>query len=383
MQKYKDLAKKLFYSQKNNFADFAQTTNSLQFVEKLQPKTYYQTYKDLYYAAIVFSVLAQIATAISSYSFFADLFAPKVQNPILLIGIVTSFLGIIETMKYIVLNKALLGLFSLPKKENYVLLAFALLLSLCSVYASIVGGGDLGIDTQKVVSVKSEFDSEIAVLRSEIAAIQVRNSYKGNTYIVGKDKKLLHTKETQLQALQAKKDNELTKVMQENENNANTFKIGFGLFDLLFLLCTLYAWNFRRLVAIETLASNATEPLPNVPNRTVAQQAEPAIIGNQNAIPNQQNKIGFDYDFTHLKSKAANELPNENKEIDKATVNVNSERNNSERIIITLQPNEKKCLHCQTVFTHKHWAAKYCSDNCRIAAWELRTGKTFNKPKSK
>jgi hypothetical protein len=348
MQKYKDLAKKLFDSQKNNFADFAQTTNSLQFVKQLQPKTYYETYKDLYYAAIVFSVLAQIATAISSYAFFVDLFAPKIQNPIMLVCVVVVVLAIIETMKYIALNKALLGLFSLPKKENYVLLAFALLLSLCSVYASVVGGGNLGIDMQKVVTVKSKFDTEIAVLRSEIAAIQNRNTYKGNTYISGKDKTLLHTKETQIQALQAKKDNELIKVSQANENNANTFKIGFGLFDLLFLLCTLYAWNFRKLVALETLVS--VEILPNVPNRATAQQAEPAIIGNQNAIPNQQNKIGFDYDFTHLKSKTANENHNEN--------------HNENRIT---------CLHCGIVYVKKHHKQKYCCENCRIAAWELRT----------
>jgi hypothetical protein len=354
MQNYKDLAKKLFDSQKNNFADFAQTTNSLQFAKQLQPKSYYETYKDLYYAAIVFSVLAQIATAISSYAFFADLFAPKIQNPILLVCVVVVVLAIIETMKYIVLNKALLGLFSLPKKENYVLLAFALLLSLCSVYASIVGSGNLGIDTQKVVTVKSEFDSEIATLRTEIAAIQNRNTYKGNTYISGKDKTLLHTKETQIQALQAQKDNELSKVSQANENNANTFKIGFGLFDLLFLLCTLYAWNFRRLVALETLVS--VEILPNVPNLTTSEKSEPLEIAesakpiNQNAIPNQQNKIGFDYDFTHLKSKTANENHNEN--------------HNENRIT---------CLHCGIVYVKKHHKQKYCCENCRIAAWELRT----------
>lgn len=95
-------------------------------------------------------------------------------------------LAIIEVMKYLTLNKALLGLFSLPAKPNYALLAFALILSICSIYASIIGGGNLGIDNVKVETVKSEYDKEIATLRTEITDIQKRNSYKGNTYITGK-----------------------------------------------------------------------------------------------------------------------------------------------------------------------------------------------------
>lgn len=225
----------------------------------------------------------------------------------------------------------------------------------------------------------------------------------------------MHAKENSLQALQTKKDNELTKVNEVNENNANTFKIGFGLFDLFFLLCSLYAWNFTKLVAIEKLANDLLLSTPadstlqsSIDTQNTGSQDVPNT--QQNSIPNQQNRIGFRYDFTHLKNKsvandtpatdknikAANELPNEkdnknlvfdneNKEIDSPTLNVNGESNtlnvNSERIIITLQANEKICLQCQTVFTHKHWAAKYCGDGCRITAWELRTGKTFTKGK--
>ena len=138
MQNYKNLAKNLFAKKKNNFADFAQTTNTLGFVAQLQPKTYYETYKELYFGAKFFAVLAQIATAISSYSFFADLFAAKITNEYALIFCVCVVLIIIEVMKFLTLNKALLGLFGLPAKPNYVLLAFALVISLCSIYASVI-----------------------------------------------------------------------------------------------------------------------------------------------------------------------------------------------------------------------------------------------------
>lgn len=381
MQNYKNLAKKLFTSQKNNFADFAQTTNTLQFVEQLQPKTYYETYKDLYFGAKFFAVMAQIATAISSYTFFADLFQTKITNQYLLVSSVVVVLAIIETMKYLTLNKALLSIFSLPAKPNYILLSFAMMLSICSIYASVIGGGNLGIDNVKVETVKSEFDNEIATLRTEITDIQKRNSYKGNTYISGKDKKLLHQKENDLKALQGAKTSELNKVHNINENNANTFKIGFGLFDVLFLLCSLYVWNFKKLVAIENLASE----LPCVDSKQIAIE-KVENLGNQNiasansAIPNQQNKIGFHYDYTHLKKQAANEnlvINDENKEIDIITKIVNENR------ITKIVSSEIVCLHCANSYVKNHHKQKYCSDNCRIAAWELRTNKIFVKGKIK
>jgi hypothetical protein len=391
MQNYKNLAKNLFAKKKNNFADFTQTTNTLEFVAQLQPKTYYETYKELYFGAKFFAVLAQLATAISSYSFFADLFAAKITNEYALIFCVCVVLVIIEVMKFLTLNKALLGLFSLPAKPNYVLLAFALVISLCSIYASVIGGGKLGIDNEQVVTVKSEFDTEIAVLRTEIRDIQKRNSYKGNTYIAGKEKKLLHQKESNLTALQAKKDSELTKVYAANETNANTFKIGFGLFDLFFLLCSLYVWYFTKLVAIESLATeqdNAQDKIIAIENTNVGSQNAPNENVNTqiNAIPNQQNKIGFQYDFTHLKNKsAADATPNldlktEN-DLSTSVVNTNHVNTNVVDTSIILGNGNRICLHCQGVFTYKTNNHKYCNDTCRISNWELRTGRKFKKSK--
>ncbi len=400
MQNYKNLAKNLFAKKKNNFADFAQTTNTLEFVAQLQPKTYYETYKELYFGAKFFAVLAQIATAISSYSFFANLFAAKITNEYALIVCVCVVLIIIEVMKFITLNKALLGLFSLPAKPNYVLLAFALVISLCSIYASVVGGGKLGIDNEQVNVVKSEFDAEIAVLRTEITDIQKRNTYKGNTYIVGKEKKLLHQKEGNLTALQAKKDSELAKVHDVNETNANTFKISFGLFDILFLLCSLYVWSFKKFVAIENLATELLViPIDNKivdsENKNIGSQDVPNENANseKNAIPNQQNKIGFRYDFTHLKSKSVADVqPNIENDVthDLNTSAINS-KNDLTHDVKTSAINNKVilgngnriCLHCKAIFTYKVHNHKYCGEDCRIAAWELRTGKIFTKPKTK
>ncbi len=52
-----------------------------------------------------------------------------------------------------------------------------------------------------------------------------------------------------------------------------------------------------------------------------------------------------------------------------STENVNGER---------VELSSKVCKHCGKEFEKKHWNAKYCSDECRIAAWEERTGKKMN-----
>ncbi len=56
----------------------------------------------------------------------------------------------------------------------------------------------------------------------------------------------------------------------------------------------------------------------------------------------------------------------------------NSDRYNGERV--NGERKTRGCEHCNNEFEYKHWNAKYCSDDCRIAAWEGRTGRKFTKP---
>lgn len=54
---------------------------------------------------------------------------------------------------------------------------------------------------------------------------------------------------------------------------------------------------------------------------------------------------------------------------------------NDDRTTFTVDSNIRKCKHCNQPFTFKHWNKRYCSDECRIANWEERTGKTVIKGK--
>jgi len=49
--------------------------------------------------------------------------------------------------------------------------------------------------------------------------------------------------------------------------------------------------------------------------------------------------------------------------------------------VVELSDRIKPCQHCGEKFVYYSSRAKYCSDSCRIAAWEARTGKTLKKRK--
>lgn len=56
--------------------------------------------------------------------------------------------------------------------------------------------------------------------------------------------------------------------------------------------------------------------------------------------------------------------------------NRHNENRNNENRVPPAGPT-KVCAHCAQTFTSNHKKQKYCSDNCRGMAWELRTGRTL------
>lgn len=258
------------------------------FMNQLSQKSYYENNSLLYHATIFFAFVSQLATAISSYTFFADLLAIKL-SPTLLPFAVAILLLLIEVLKYVSFNKGLEGVFALPQRINYVLLVFAILLSVGSMYASIIGGGSFGIDTKRITNTETKFDGEIATLRSEIAEIHKRNTWKGSTYLGKKEKKLVYSKEEELSNLKLQKENRLNSVAADNETAATQYKFGFAFFDALFLLCTLYVWYFRKCVAVEGMVNESQTSSPPAPVGGVMQVIQPVITQPVTQIPVTQN----------------------------------------------------------------------------------------------
>ena len=252
--------------------------------------------------------MAQAASLVSSYGYFEGLLSVKLEGLPLLIAAGLA-VALVEIAKYFVMNRVFADLFRLAGVQiPYGLAVVAVAISALSIWASIQGGGNLAVNPQAVQAAASPHQNEIATLRQEISDIKQRNTWKGKTWIAGSDKRLLHQKEMQLAAAIEAKNKAIAEAEAKEQSSIQTYQYAFSGFELLFLICTLWTWYFRKRVAIE---------------------AEARYID---------------------------------------TVNVNGERGK-----------QKTCEHCGTTFTKKHWNARYCSDACRIAAWEKRTGKTFNK----
>jgi hypothetical protein len=367
MQKYKELATKLFANRNKNFSVFAQTSNTLQMVEDLSPKSYYETYFALYQGSKLFALLSQIATALSSYTFFAALLAIKISSDYLPF-VVCFVLLLIEVLKYLTLKTALKSFFALPPTKNYVLLVFAFILSAISIYASIQGSANLAIDSSKIDNETAKYNSDILAVKNEIQGITNRNSWKGKVYLPKKEKELLYQKEAKITALETEKQNALRVMHDTQAKQATQFQFGFAFFDLLFILCSLYGFHFSRCVVLEEKANqlDTSTPVsvkPIAPVTPVTNQISHDVTSQENEIPNSTrgNPIGFT--FSNLNKKVTPKVETTNVAELTPVVNTASVENN-------LGNGNKVCEHCQKVYTYKIHNQKYCKTACRIAAWE-------------
>lgn len=73
-----------------------------------------------------------------------------------------------------------------------------------------------------------------------------------------------------------------------------------------------------------------------------------------------------------LNDSSYNDFPLQEKEVVTIT----------EKEVVELTDRVKNCAHCGERFVYYSAKAKYCSDQCRITAWEARTGRTWKKKNS-
>jgi hypothetical protein len=64
-------------------------------------------------------------------------------------------------------------------------------------------------------------------------------------------------------------------------------------------------------------------------------------------------------------------------EVITATINVPRARGDDFRTTPPTDANTRICLHCNKPYTYRHVKQKYCSDDCRVTAWEAANGKTL------
>lgn len=330
---------------------FSKRQFELSAVDMLSVRPYYDTRKGLFYFCLILAFTCQVASAISGYSFFE--FALRVKlSGYYLIACTVSVLLLLEVAKYYLFNTLFSDLFRLSgSKPDFGIITVSLLISGVSIFASVHGGGILATDYSAEITIEKRFDERKAAIKQEIDGIIKRNTWKGSTWLSKSDKKLLEEKEAVLKSEREAEQAAQQQAREKNETNAAIYRYGFAAFEVIFILATLFVWLFRKRVAIEA-ALNVRTISTEEPKH---HQSQP-YVGEK---PKEAKSIGFTFNWQ--------KQPH------------NTEQDGERKTVSVI--NEKQCEHCSTPFIKKHWNAKYCSDACRIAAWEQRTGKTLKKPK--
>ena len=136
--------------------------------------------------------------------------------------------------------------------------------------------------------------------------------------------------------------------------------------ELVFLLCTAFCLYYLfRHYAEQQAAQRPAQPIEQIPAKPGATVPD-ALAANQAAA---FSKNG------HASKAAAtdsNGLPlnNARRPIGFAYAN---------RITENVGANLRSCAHCNNPYTYGHARQKYCCEDCRVAAWETRTGATLQK----
>lgn len=94
-----------------------------------------------------------------------------------------------------------------------------------------------------------------------------------------------------------------------------------------------------------------------------------------------------------VKQQALNSKPDATANVKRQALNGTDPTFSQNRVVIkgflphtvkrqTLNGKERICEHCGSEYIYRIHNQKYCTEGCRIAAWEARTGKKFKKPKA-
>lgn len=265
-----------------------------------------------------------------------------------------------------------------------------------SMAASYIGGKQLVVETAappaKITSPEiEELKKEIAEQEETIFRLQkttwkgkvTRDAVKG----INQAKAIQTSLYTRLAGLEAQ-DN---KAYQATIDKHTKKHLNFGyLLGILAALADLFLfgllWTAKRLKWEVAAINSHPSPVGSSPTNSRTSYQVPTIkteVPQPNGSPRQ---IGFILPTAKTIQQDRTEKRKDGKTLDGKTLD-ETQKNNPEAVrivkreVIELTDRVKNCHHCNTRFAYYNSRAKYCSDKCRIAAWEARTGKKLNKKK--
>jgi hypothetical protein len=121
--------------------------------------------------------------------------------------------------------------------------------------------------------------------------------------------------------------------------------------ELIFLFCTGFVlyYLFRAFAEMEQEEETETQPI----------QPAPPVHSQRNGVPVSQN--------LRVDSDSATQTVYARADAKRAT--------QPDSHSTTLQPGQRLCAHCQTVYTYGHARQRFCTEKCRIENWQEKNGK--------
>lgn len=349
---------------------------------KHKPKPYWKQYRVLYLAVLgasfLFHILSACTAAALIYFFLFGLIGSMAVSGILTL----AALAALELTKRETSSKFFHTRLQFGKMSGG-LLAAVLGLSIISTAASYFGAEKTVHQFAKGPALVNA-DSTTQPLRAQIADIDRQMSdakkmkWKGKITVQGQNAlAALTSAKADLLAEQTRQqkriDGNNDTALEEHKTTTNTNGQQFAAFtllsEILLILCLFYIqyYDFRSFAEYaHAHAETAPKPTeqPGKPNEqpakpaapNVRQDPAPAFSSNGNGLPkNERQPIGFAY--------ANRDAPARTQNVDTQTVN----------------DHLRNCEHCGTAYIYGHRRQKFCTDQCRIDAWQDRTGRKLKR----
>ena len=331
-------------------------------------KSYLERHTKKYMFAQLLSVFTQILSILFAVTFAAKIFQnlfPFIENEIVIYALASVILVFLETAKRFTADD-FFTTFHKSKSTNYSTNWFSaaglLLLTIASIYFSVEGAKDYAVQaTDQSEQTNTKYDSLIAAEKTALNDFKKSVSWKGKIDVYNKTiKETIASHQKNIADFEAKRNADLCVNFKEtNEESNKMFYISLAN-ELIILICLFFIYTYLFNVWLER--SNTNDPVNNDPVGTTNPYNEPVVM------PFASPKTGFQFSSPNEPVHDKNTTTNPYNEP------VHGKNGNSFGIDI--------CEHCGEKFQRKTHNQRFCKEECRIASWEKRTGKTFKKGKS-
>lgn len=374
MQNIKDRSK-LAEAEETRFVEACKD----EFIEKSLAATNAKKVKTL----TAISYLPNIISGITAGFFVLFLLAGYPRYIAVILGaLLLAVVGAVEVGKRGLIASLTKEYFVSRKIAGLAVVALALLIGV-SMTASYQGG--MQLITETGTPPPKEMNQEIPALKEQLATQQATikslqaTTWKGKvtrdaTKGIIAAKKIESGLHDRITALQMADDIAYAELLEKQTGQKLNFGYLLGILAALadmFLLGLL--WTAKRL-KYEVAAINYEATHTQTESHTYANPYEKAYTQNNPAALNERRPIGFrrqESEYTHaMRSQDQPETAEDEEHAD-----THAMRNDPKKRV-------KVCPICGNDFEAKTTWHKYCTEECRIAGWEKRTGKKFYKSNS-